>query len=125
LVNFWTYAGRFEHPYRFVFIDGCVAGKGSMCEAFGIPNWTTDVNAFVNLHGVHPRCFVSFLGSTGFNQNNWPGEAQTLARFWSDWMAEKTITQCLEEAEAESTEPFEEDWIVKGAYDMTRSARWQ
>lgn len=33
-----------EHPYRFVFIDACDAGKADFCEAFGIPAFPCSTN---------------------------------------------------------------------------------
>jgi hypothetical protein len=48
-----------HHPYRFVFIDGCEAGKANLCESFAIPTMTVNTNFFASA-GVPSRAFLGY-----------------------------------------------------------------
>lgn len=57
------------HPYRFVFIDGCRAGSGNLCEAFGIPAMTVSTNYFGAL-GIPSRAFLGFKKKVSFTDQS-------------------------------------------------------
>ena len=60
LGNFPRYPQYHDHPFRFVFLDGCNTAKGDLCNAFGIPKQKNMPNtAFVN-KGLRYRAFVGW-----------------------------------------------------------------
>ncbi len=55
-----------NHPYRFVFLDGCETASGKFSEAFGIPAVTVSTNYFATA-GVESRAFLGYQKSITFN----------------------------------------------------------
>ena len=53
-----------QHPFRFVFLDGCKTAGGDLCIAFGIPKKTMSVNEMQNRYGLRPRAFLAWKGYT-------------------------------------------------------------
>lgn len=77
-----------NHPYRFVFIDGCHAGKtGIWAEAFGIPGGKISYAEIVN-HSDRAQAFLGFTEAmTGYNTAagcEW--YSHTLTAFFKLWM---------------------------------------
>jgi hypothetical protein len=83
---------RFEHPYRFVFLDGCKTGQGPLATAFGIPNEQVSDADWNNKYHLQAR---AFLGWTGFNcwtvgekgsPSPMPADHKRFVEnFWEDW----------------------------------------
>jgi hypothetical protein len=51
--------GPNQHPFRFVFIDGCNSAKGDLCTAFGIPK-SQMTSQQMRDKGLEPRAFVGW-----------------------------------------------------------------
>jgi hypothetical protein len=87
-----------DHPYRFVFIDGCSAGSGNLCEAFGIPAMTVSTNFFTSA-GIWSRCFVGFKSWKNFNPEQWTWYSLMIGGFFDDWEQNQfTIQECVDRA---------------------------
>jgi hypothetical protein len=95
ILGYLNSQSHFEHPYRFVFLDGCKTGQGQLAAAFGIPNYQVSDDDWNKNYHSQAR---AFLGWAGFS--NWTvGEAGTAAKpmpqdhkrfvenFWLDWGA--------------------------------------
>jgi T5SS/PEP-CTERM-associated repeat protein len=48
-----------EHPYRFVFLDGCNTARAGLCLAFGIEMKHTD-DAYYTARGIQPQAFMGW-----------------------------------------------------------------
>jgi hypothetical protein len=131
----------FQHPYRFVFIDGCCGATGDLCTSFGIP-YETDgsVATYVKRH-VPPRAFIGADGfdNESFNDSSLANEAAcSRDSFFQHWMSGRfTVSQCLNIAKSDynpndtldvgvvgplgnvTREPMDPDYIVLGAQDLT------
>ena len=112
------------HPYRLVFIDGCSAGSGNLCEAFGIPATTVNTNYFATL-GVESRAFLGFKTTTSFNPNQWTWRALMLGGFFNDWMnPNNTLQTCVNNAVNgvnEQTVLMDTSVKIYGATDLTKN----
>jgi hypothetical protein len=114
--------GANHHPYRFVFIDGCTTGKGSMCERFGIPASTVNSAYFSSGAGVRSRAYLGFTGSVGFDPTQWNWRSTQLSYFFVDWLQGKTIDVCVSNAVHgvhQTLQPFPSSAIIFGAKDLT------
>ncbi len=112
------------HPYRLVFIDGCSAGSGNLCESFGIPAVTVSTNYFATL-GVESRAFLGFKTTTSFNPSQWTWRALMLGGFFNDWMRPGTPLQtCVGNAQAgvysSGYQTMDTSAVVFGAVDLTK-----
>ncbi len=87
------------HPYRFVFLDCCNAGGGSLSEAFGIPNKAVN-NAFFASAGVSSRAFLGFAKPKNFpvTDSAYTWYAPMIAGFYNDWYTGLTIQECVNNA---------------------------
>jgi hypothetical protein len=113
-----------EHPYKFVFIDGCSAGKGNFCESFAIPAQTVDNNFFANL-GVESRAFLGFKSPKNFNPAEWTWYAIMMGRFYDDWeTGQYTLQQCVSNAVVGNYTSgyltMDSSWVIYGATDLQR-----
>jgi hypothetical protein len=113
------------HPYRLVFIDGCNAGKASLCEAFGIPAQTLNNQFFANTH-VQSRAFLGFKTTTSFDPPQWTWRALMLGGFFNDWMTGNTTLQtCVNNAVnavySGGFQPLPSSWVICGATDLTKN----
>ena len=86
------------HPYRLVFIDGCSAGSGNLCEAFGIPAMTVSTNFFTSA-GVWSRAFIGFKSPKNFNPTKWTWYSLMIGGFFEDWTSNTyTVQDCVNRA---------------------------
>lgn len=111
-----------EHPYRLVFIDGCSAGAGNLCESFGIPAMTVNTNFFATA-GVESRAFLGFTKTTSYNPNQWTWRALMLQTFFSDWMQPgggTMLQTCVNDAANAPVYPLPSSWVIYGAVDLKR-----
>lgn len=129
----------FEHPYRFVFIYGCCAASGDISQAFGIPCETgISVEDFVT-RKVPPRAFVGAYAETSVSDvfDTAMRQSYSLTVFFNHWMAGDPLYMCLSRAQSsydpndlldigeEGADPpripFELEYQIYGAYNLTRS----
>lgn len=111
------------HPYRLVFIDGCQAGKASLCEVFGIPAQTLNNQFFRNTH-VQSRAYLGFTKNTSFNWSQWDWRALMLGFFFEDWYTPGTqLRTCVSNAVNgvhENVVNMDSSWVIYGAPDLTK-----
>ncbi len=123
LGNFLTSAKPADyHPYRFVFIDGCSAGSGNFCEAFGIPAMTVNTN-FFGTAGVNSRAFVGFTNTKNFNPQKWQWYSLMIGGFYEDWIGQQySIQDCVNRALAgvhnSAQVLMDSSVVIYGAPDM-------
>ncbi|MEI7533078.1 MAG: hypothetical protein WCK57_01825 [Verrucomicrobiae bacterium] len=122
LGNFLTSAKPADyHPYRFVFIDGCSAGAGNFCEAFGIPAMTVSTNFFTTA-GVNSRAFVGFKAPKNFNPEKWQWYSLMIGGLYADWLGGLTMQQCVNNALAGAHTSgylqMDSTVVIYGAADM-------
>jgi hypothetical protein len=111
------------HPYRFVMLDCCDAGKGkSWTEAFGIPAKTVNNQFFINA-GVRSRAFLGFTKSPSFNTAQWEYRSQMLGTFFGEWMQGATVQQSVNAARQQIFQPMDPSWVIYGATNLTRSSQ--
>jgi hypothetical protein len=107
-----------SHPYKLVWIDGCLTGGGPLCEGFGIPSGQYSSNFFL-LSGVRTRACVGYTKEITFNPDQWPFRATMVASFWSNWFAGHSIhyivTNCQQ---AFSVAPMDSSAVIYGATNM-------
>jgi hypothetical protein len=111
------------HPYQFVFIDACDAGKGNMCEAFGIPAITVDNQYFALTH-IQSRAFLGFKTTISFNINEWESRSLNLGFFFANWMQGLQLSQCVNRAVNDNYQTgyhMSSSWVIYGATDLTRT----
>jgi hypothetical protein len=110
------------HPYRLVFIDGCSAGSGNLCESFGIPAVTVNTNYFATL-GIESRAFLGFKTTTSFDSNQWTWRALALESFFDAWMQGNTQLQtCVYLGQNQNTsQPLPSTTQIYGAVDLTKN----
>ena len=112
------------HPYQFVYIDACDAGKGSLCETFGIPALTVNNQYFALTH-VQSRAFLGFKTTVRFNPNDWVSRSLSLGFFFADWMTPNTTLQsCVNNAVNDvhgSGYNMSSSWVIYGASDLQRN----
>lgn len=79
--------GANQHPYRFVFLDGCETGKGDMCTAFGIPKTTISKNEWDAKYYLPARAFVGWKNKKFIGVKNTLNVAhkQYIERFFELW----------------------------------------
>lgn len=81
-----------QHPYRFVWLDGCETAKGNLCEAFCIPAQNLSTNNFA-LGGIPSRAFLGNKNVSQFDPNpsdgNWQARSQMYSIFIRN-LAQKT-----------------------------------
>lgn len=111
-----------HHPYRLVFIDGCSAGSGNLCESFGIPALTVTTNYFATL-GVESRAFLGFKTTTTFNPNQWTWRSLMLAGFFNNWLAPagNTLQDCVYNAQNVQFQPMDSSAVIFGSANLTRT----
>jgi len=103
-----------NHPYRFVFIDGCEAGESTIwAEAFGIKQKTVTFNHIRN----HPERAQAFLGWVGIAANvsglqtaEW--YQTSLFWFFTLWQSGIPLNLCVKACS--QTHPF--DGVVLAGY---------
>jgi len=112
------------HPYRFVFIDGCLAGSGTLCESFGIPAMTVNTNYFLTM-GVWSRGFLGFQKTVSFDPAQWTWRALMLGGFLDDWMATHTLYNCMTNAQAGGHsygfQPMDSTAVIFGAVNLRKN----
>jgi hypothetical protein len=112
--------GANYHPYRFVFIDGCSTGKGTMCEKFGVPSGTLN-NAFFGTAGVRSRAYLGFTGSVPFDPSQWDWRSIMLGYFFGDWVSRKPLWVCVSNAVNGTYQTFQKmpsSAVIYGANDL-------
>ena len=114
------------HPYRFVMLDGCDTGAGTMSQAFGIPALTVSTNDFAAV-GRESRCFVGFKSwkIDVINQLNWENYSQMMGYFLSAWQNNNgNIAQVVNAAVNDTWTPYpvnaklDPTVVIYGAADM-------
>lgn len=112
-----------NHPYRLVFVDGCLAGSGTLCENFGIPAVTVNTNYFLTM-GVWSRSFLGFQKKVSFNPQQWTWRALMLGGFFDDWMQRNTLQFCVTNAQAgahsSGQQPMDSTAVIFGAVDLRK-----
>ncbi len=116
-----------QHPYRFVFLDGCETGGGLLCESFGIPALTVSTNFFAAA-GVESRAFLGYTQEISFNVAQWDWRAFMIGGFLTDWESDQLDLQtCVGNAQAgiysQHNQPMDSSAIIYGAFDMRFSTR--
>ena len=115
----WQIQHAALHPYRLVFIDGCSAGAGNLCESFGIPAMTVNTNFFGNL-GIESRAFLGFKTTTSFNPSQWDWRALMLGGFFGEWMHGVPLQNCVNDALNAQYQPLPSSWVIYGAVDLNK-----
>lgn len=133
LTNDWTTQPP-QHPYRFVFLDGCNTAEGHWPEVFGIPKRKGMTSSdFVYKRGVRPR---AFMGWNREKQIGWMRQGmfnydhlEYITRFWQRWASVdpatgtmRTLKQARQYAEIRSNgtpNPQAKGMVVYGAEDLT------
>jgi hypothetical protein len=120
----WLLVPGAAHPYQFVFIDGCSAGSGNFCEAFGIPALTVNNQYFKFTH-IQSRAFLGYKRTASFNPNQWDWRSIMLGGFFDDWQqGNLTIQQCVNNAvngvHNGGMVTMDSSWVIYGATDLTR-----
>lgn len=111
-----------NHPYRFVFIDGCLAGSGKICEDFGIPAFTTGTNYFATL-SIWSRAFLGFQKTVSFDSSQWTWRAEMLNGFFNDWMnPNNSLYFCVSNAQQQAGQPLDSTAVIFGAADMNKNS---
>ena len=107
-----------SHPYKLVFLDGCLTGGGPLCEGFGIPSGQYDTNFFL-LAGVRTRAYVGYTKEISFNPTQWGFRQAMLASFWNGWFnfrsVHEMVTNCQQ---AFPTAPMDSSAVIYGATNM-------
>jgi hypothetical protein len=88
-----TLYGPQQHPYRFVFLDGCNTARGNLPLAFGIPNKVVSDDDWNNKYHLQPRAFLGWSGYTAWSLGlvkNDPSvmdatRQQSTVQFWHLW----------------------------------------
>jgi hypothetical protein len=70
-------------PFNFVFLDGCMTGKGGFPEAFGIPKFIGEKGYILNTS--HKRAFMGWGGAVSASILDSSFFSWTL-KFWSTWL---------------------------------------
>jgi hypothetical protein len=92
--------GPNQHPYRFVFLDGCNTANGDWPLAFGIPKQRNmKISDFTDKRGLRPRAFLGWNKGKGYryvnagllelNFEQWNGN------FWTEWNARNDLTAAI------------------------------
>ena len=123
--DLWTNLGNFpgsniptnSHPYKLVFIDGCLTGGGPLCEAFGIPAGQYDTNYFL-ASGVRTRAYVGYTQEIGFRPDTWSRRASMLNGFWNNWFNDHSIHYCVTNAQNAAVAPMDASAVIYGATNM-------
>ncbi len=118
-----------RHPYRMVFIHSCnSASTRKFSNAFGIPKDVVNVAQF-QFSGLRARAFV---GSTGLtpqvDESVQLRYAESLALFFSNWMQDYPVNQCLYSATNPPSSGFRiplpttttSQWVIFGAQNLQR-----
>jgi hypothetical protein len=121
----WQIQHAANHPYRFVFIDGCQAGAGNLCESFAIPAITVNTNFFAST-GVPSRAFLGFKKTISYNPQQWTWRALMLDGFFTDWISRHLdLRTCVANAQAGTYSSGYQDMdssaVIYGAVDMTHN----
>jgi hypothetical protein len=92
-----------QHPYRFVFLDGCQTAAGTLPALFGVPN-TPVTDDVWNKAGLPPRSFLGWQSYTGtsFKKDGTPIYDDTRLRymenFWQDWAGNQRLQDAIHNA---------------------------
>lgn len=86
---------RFRHPFRFVFIDGCLSANGGLPEAFGIAK-----NTGTNYHPNYKRAYMGWASTTQNSIANNDFQLWT-QKFWVSWLDDaanydRSLSQALD-----------------------------
>jgi hypothetical protein len=100
------------HPYRFVFLDGCLSADGNWPQAFGIPKVEgMTASDFLDKRGIRARAFMGWsrkktsgwLNGYIFNTDH----ATYVSTFWNKWAErasgggpKRNIKQAIDQAAA-------------------------
>ncbi|HMP81737.1 MAG TPA: hypothetical protein PKA41_03405 [Verrucomicrobiota bacterium] len=110
-----------DHPYRFVFIDGCDAGKSSIwAQAFGMPANQIGYNQIRN-HSERAQAFLGFIapaiGVQTADGSEW--YRHTLTAFFRHWMlGNRPLQECFDIA-SNKDRLFDYLWNVLLDHDIT------
>lgn len=78
-----------QHPYRFVFLDGCDTAKGDLPIVFGIPKNPETISQadWDNKYHLQARAFVGWPSGTGYSVRNvMPQDhLRFILNFWHEW----------------------------------------
>jgi hypothetical protein len=114
-----------EHPYRFVFLDGCSTGSGIFSESFAVPAQSVNNNFFATA-GVESRAFLGFKSTQYFNTALWSNYALIMGFFYEDWLSGNDLQTCVNNAVNDTHQTgmsMSSSWVIYGAVDLTRNVR--
>jgi len=106
-----------SHPYKLVWIDGCLSGTGPMCEAFGIPTGQYDTNFFL-LAGVRTRAYVGYTKPVSFAPDLADVYVGTLQAFWNGWFGQRSMHDIVTNCQAQVNSPMASSAIIYGATNI-------
>jgi hypothetical protein len=91
-----------SHPYRFVYLDCCDAGAGSVSDAFGIPKEANGMGWYSspsNTRHINPNAFVGWDTEVNFAPANtcWKYRTQWIS-WWSEGGTSVDLLQALDSA---------------------------
>jgi hypothetical protein len=113
-----------NHPYRFVFIDGCNSANGTLCEAFGIhrANWSNGI--YQNTLGLRSRAFLGYSANVPLpgTSSEYIDNRLMLAEFFGNWMNDVNLNGCVATAQNHPLWPMPTNTVIWGAYNLHRSA---
>lgn len=86
---------EFYKPFTFVFIDGCLSGKGELPEAFGIPKAVSSASYEANHR--KKRAFLGWNSKTKDSIANNDFMNWTF-KFWQEWLNDPDYNNPVQEA---------------------------
>jgi hypothetical protein len=105
------------HPYRFVFMDSCNAGRGDWCEAFGIHNGTY-LRSTYSLAGLTSRAFLGFTESVPAEGSKSGFYSSMLGNFFNDWLSAVPLNVMVARARSDPYYPLPAPWVIHGAANL-------
>jgi hypothetical protein len=107
-----------SHPYKLVWIDGCMSAGGPLCEGFGIPSGQYDTNYFL-FSGVRTRAYVGYTKEISFNPDQYGFRENMMASFWNNWWGNHSVNYMVTNCQqAFSVAPMDSSAIIYGATNM-------
>jgi len=112
-----------SHPYKLVFIDGCMSGTGALPEAFGIPSVQYSTNDFMAA-GINSRAFVGFKKNVTIAIDQINAYEPALQAFWSGWLGNRSIHEIVTNCQqAFPSYPMPSSAVIYGATDMAKFSK--
>ncbi len=115
--------GKYAHPYRLVMLYGCDTADSDLSTAFGIDNRGSSVAEY-GKKGLKSRAYIGAKGICGYYQDTQDinGLGDSFNIFYTRWMQNFSIGQCLSEAQGTQPNPIAAEFTIQGAVDMDRNS---